>query len=289
MTIRVQVEGWQQECCGEPFAVGDRVEWMLRAVTTPAGPEYVEDHHGGDDGGDPPTVAGRIVGIESLHQPVAPAPGQRPFHVPVGTPHRERLERVEKGSFADDYEVAFDPEPAAVLPDPVEPWVNHDAIAEDARQREAAEGPVGRALTALADAVSADHAGRVTLATSDTGAGVTLTPTAEGAADVLWTLRTDRITVLVGEGEWTLPADDRGVARLRSMIAAAVEGRVEYRVARPKRRGPSFAEVELTGSGEAVFRREIRGFGSRRRGGFSVMPGGDYRALSRGTERARPW
>jgi hypothetical protein len=64
--MTVSVEFWQMQCCGEPFRLGDRVAWTVRATDTDwlevmlgthaqPGVDAVEDHHGGvpEDGTDP--------------------------------------------------------------------------------------------------------------------------------------------------------------------------------------------------------------------------------------------
>jgi hypothetical protein len=46
-TWPIFVEGWQHECCGEPFAVGDRVRWDLALVAGTPGLEIAEVELGG--------------------------------------------------------------------------------------------------------------------------------------------------------------------------------------------------------------------------------------------------
>ena len=50
---RIYYESWQLQCCGDPFSVGERVEWTCakpdefnnyHGITM----DYVEDHHGDD-------------------------------------------------------------------------------------------------------------------------------------------------------------------------------------------------------------------------------------------------
>lgn len=60
----VVVQGWQQECCGDPFAVGDRVEWTLLVLderATPVPDELLVDVRA--------TVEGEVAdeGVSALH------------------------------------------------------------------------------------------------------------------------------------------------------------------------------------------------------------------------------
>jgi hypothetical protein len=69
--VRVWVDGWQVQCCGEPFAVGEHVRWMLverpfeDVLTDHTGRREVvvltlaEEHHG-DAPEDTPVTRGRV-------------------------------------------------------------------------------------------------------------------------------------------------------------------------------------------------------------------------------------
>lgn len=82
--LTVWVDGWQMQCCGEPFAVGSRVSWTLGDVDTEwlgavlgaraAGVTAAEEHHGGLSEEVPETVA-TVSGISAVHCRYAPAPG----------------------------------------------------------------------------------------------------------------------------------------------------------------------------------------------------------------------
>ncbi|NDL60378.1 DUF6578 domain-containing protein [Phytoactinopolyspora mesophila] len=74
MRIRVWVDSWQMQCCGDPIRSGDTVAWTLEAepdigwLTSVAGEklansiDYHEEHHGGlpDDA---PITRGDVTGI----------------------------------------------------------------------------------------------------------------------------------------------------------------------------------------------------------------------------------
>jgi hypothetical protein len=66
------MDDWQLECCGESFAVGDRVDWRLRAVDSdryatslPEGSgiriEWEEEHHEPD--GSLVSISGEVLSI----------------------------------------------------------------------------------------------------------------------------------------------------------------------------------------------------------------------------------
>ena len=83
--IKVWVDHWQMQCCGEPFAIGDEVSWTLRDPDTEwlahvlgsdlaAGIGKAEEHHGGVGEGVTPTV-GIVASIHAVHCRYAPVPG----------------------------------------------------------------------------------------------------------------------------------------------------------------------------------------------------------------------
>lgn len=72
MTATVWVDGWQQACCGEPFAVGTRVQWQVqepdlgfagRLFATPPTIDHAEAHHGPEG---LPVVSGRVRRIRTV-------------------------------------------------------------------------------------------------------------------------------------------------------------------------------------------------------------------------------
>ncbi|NED94789.1 hypothetical protein G1H11_05640 [Phytoactinopolyspora alkaliphila] len=85
MRIRVWVDSWQMQCCGDPFKDGGTVEWTLDAepdvdwFDTIAGAklatsiEYQEEHHGGlpDDA---PATRGVVQAIYKLRCRYTPHP-----------------------------------------------------------------------------------------------------------------------------------------------------------------------------------------------------------------------
>ncbi|HEY8372656.1 MAG TPA: DUF6578 domain-containing protein [Pseudonocardiaceae bacterium] len=89
MRIRVWVDGWQMQCCGEPFQVGDTVEWTLRSCdrgkypVDVLGPDvaesvtHAEEHHGGLPE-DAPVTTGTVTGIHAVHSRYAPRSDESP-------------------------------------------------------------------------------------------------------------------------------------------------------------------------------------------------------------------
>ncbi|WP_158610889.1 DUF6578 domain-containing protein [Micromonospora endolithica] len=90
MEIRVWVDDWQMQCCGEPFAVGDRVSWRLRDLDPEwpglvlgsdltAGVDQAEEHHGRVSE-DLSPVTGIVASIHAVHCRYAPLSDERPTH-----------------------------------------------------------------------------------------------------------------------------------------------------------------------------------------------------------------
>ncbi|MFE0379600.1 DUF6578 domain-containing protein [Streptomyces inhibens] len=95
MGIRVWVDNWQMQCCGEPFGIGAEVSWTLvdadkewladvlggeAAATVDA----AEEHHGGTREGTSATAA-TVTGISAVHCRFAPLPG-KPAHTRYPVP-----------------------------------------------------------------------------------------------------------------------------------------------------------------------------------------------------------
>ena len=83
MVELIWVDGWQMQCCGEPFAVGAHVEWQLddapdldwlEAALEPAIARrisYSEEHHD-DPPDDRPLRHGTVVAIQAAFCRYAP-------------------------------------------------------------------------------------------------------------------------------------------------------------------------------------------------------------------------
>ncbi|MGC1287738.1 MAG: DUF6578 domain-containing protein [Streptosporangiaceae bacterium] len=76
MGLTVWVDGWQMQCCGEPFAVGSDISWTLgdadadwlEAVLGAKATEVdsAEEHHGAL-AGDAPKTAATVSSISAVH------------------------------------------------------------------------------------------------------------------------------------------------------------------------------------------------------------------------------
>ncbi|RZU50087.1 hypothetical protein EV385_1850 [Krasilnikovia cinnamomea] len=93
MELNVWVDGWQMQCCGEPFSVGSDVSWTLRwepdwewlsvllGDQGAASMDAAEDHHEDVPEGTPETV-GTVRSITAVHCRYAPSGAPREL-VPV--------------------------------------------------------------------------------------------------------------------------------------------------------------------------------------------------------------
>ena len=93
--MTIWVDGWQMQCCGEPFRLGSQVAWTLRA----ADPDWLEavlgaqqiadaaeEHHGGVPEDTMPT-RGTVTHIAAVHCRYAPRPGSESRTIyPVAVP-----------------------------------------------------------------------------------------------------------------------------------------------------------------------------------------------------------
>ncbi|MEV7371941.1 DUF6578 domain-containing protein [Streptomyces sp. NPDC090301] len=76
MTLRIWVDDWQMQCCGEGFAPGDVVSWALLEVdpedyadilgSEPAAEvDFREEHHGQEEGRAPTSM--EVVSVVEVH------------------------------------------------------------------------------------------------------------------------------------------------------------------------------------------------------------------------------
>lgn len=95
MTVLVWVDGWQMECCGEPFGVGDEVLWRLDApdvgwLRTVVGADvaariaYADERHA-DGPYDRPPRPGRVVSLAAASCRYELAADGRTLHPVPGT------------------------------------------------------------------------------------------------------------------------------------------------------------------------------------------------------------
>ena len=130
VTYVVWMDGWQLQCCGDAFAVGDRVTWSLREASDTTwleaalGPDrarsvtHDEDHH--TDGPDSSaSTRGRVTSIERGYCRYAPTSQDPRVLMPVpGTALIDRVSRADgwepeiDGRMFSGYLVTLDVDPA---------------------------------------------------------------------------------------------------------------------------------------------------------------------------------
>jgi hypothetical protein len=88
--MRVWIEDWEWQCCGEPFAVGDEIEWGLlpetdRSYLTGAlgidvanSITHFETHHQLEDDEQPVPTKARVESIEAAYWRLARRSGEDP-------------------------------------------------------------------------------------------------------------------------------------------------------------------------------------------------------------------
>lgn len=95
VSVLVWVQAWQMQCCGDPFAVGDDVDWTLDdqpdkewlkaalGADAAARVTYSEESHGGLSD-DAPTTRGRVLTIRTAHgrYTATPSGGRTLYPVP---------------------------------------------------------------------------------------------------------------------------------------------------------------------------------------------------------------
>ena len=105
MNCKVFYESWQMDCCGEPFKVGDTVNWTVGEYkklgtcdTVDLGKVdyYYENHL--FDRGDYFELEGRVIDIKILYEKFGPSKSKPTALVPVSGVLREtsKVERFEK-------------------------------------------------------------------------------------------------------------------------------------------------------------------------------------------------
>ena len=106
MDCKVFYESWQMDCCGEPFSIGDTVNWTVgkyeklgpcNTVNLGKIDYYYENHL--FDRGLYFELEGRVIGIKILFEKFGPSKLKPSESVPVSGVLREttKVERYEKG------------------------------------------------------------------------------------------------------------------------------------------------------------------------------------------------
>lgn len=242
MHIEVSIASWELECCGEPFAPGDRVTWKISAddpARTPQGsaPRFVVDHHDSLPDDVPQVEAtGTVVAIRGLRYDYRRIPGSTvgwtsdftdPYEFPVESSPRSRTD----ANRAHAYLVTLDVTDGVALPAYVEGETRarsrRESAAKAAAERELMSDATGTALEAIADLAESLYGDTVTVLRSEERSAATIEPLREGSAGVLWSRSSEAIFVRVDHAEWTLDATPESAAAVGRLLAAVAEGRVE--------------------------------------------------------------
>ena len=217
--IEVVRPGWEMDCCGAPFAVGDRVTWSLLGHPTRSGrPEqYGEEHHDTSPNARPVTGTVRgIVGETVLGR--TPAIGEGGVLVP--DPSRRRLQRLaswDRSTGGATLRVVLEIDVHAELPPP---WAPPES-APDARTP---DPEVVAALHELLVRLDDTWRGRIGIRSVERGRKASIVPHTAGAGDLHWALGPEHLVVNLGYDRVILPGDLEGVARLEIIADEVARG-----------------------------------------------------------------
>ncbi|TCL85424.1 MULTISPECIES: DUF6578 domain-containing protein [unclassified Rathayibacter] len=216
--IEVVREGWEMDCCGAPFAVGDRVAWsLLASPARPTGPaRYAEEHH--QDLPNALTVTGVVRGIvDETVLGAIPAIGEG---VLVPDPSRRRLRRLaswDRSTGGATLRVALEIDADAELPPPWEP-------PESTPDTRMPDPEVVAALHALLVRLHGTWRGRVGIRSIERGRKASVVPHTAGAGELHWALGPEHLVVNLGYDRVILPGDLEGAARLEVLADEVSRG-----------------------------------------------------------------
>jgi hypothetical protein len=224
MRIEVIVSGWEQECCGTPFAVGGEATWQLLAevpsmAVHPELPLFRDEHHGQTEPEIPHWgVSGTVRAITGVTFPDIEMPGHaRTFTSDRSHPMSQPLESV--GQSVDDevseYHVVLDVPEGTALPAHAASAEETERNSYEARQAEVQRvwlaDEVGQILEAHADYAEVHFATTARMLRATNESAMTLEPHADGAAAVRWARSDspdrDGIHVQIGEGHRSYAAN----------------------------------------------------------------------------------
>ncbi len=249
MRIEVAIEEWQQACCGEPFAVGDRVTWTVSAAdpaerATGALPRYNEDHHGQIPEEVPSAeITGHVVAISGVTYAREEIGAQADYQrLDVTRPTMFPLTSVGRGSESpiDTYLSTLEIADDIALPDYVLGTAEAERRSQERRtarlNRARLDDEIGRMLTLIADETEARYSALADISRPADRGGCRILPLRDDATAIRWArsdvAEQDGIAVTTGDGSWFLEATSEGVAELREFVAAAANGRVRESVDR---------------------------------------------------------
>jgi hypothetical protein len=247
MRIEVVVFGWEQSCCGKAFARGDTATVSIHAADPTqaerdAPARFLEERHGQTPADVPQReVTGTVARISGVNYERRRRPGPDPvFDIgeASGTPvELEDVAARSTGGF-DELRLLLDVPDGVVLPSYVESAetgaADERATKDPELARRGRSDAVGTMLDAIADEAVATYSSVAGIERADDRIGVTIEPNSPGAASISWARYTsadsDLISVRLGEGRFSLPADVEHASELRELVAAAAAGRVRESV-----------------------------------------------------------
>ncbi|MEP7764228.1 DUF6578 domain-containing protein [Sanguibacter sp. 25GB23B1] len=131
MAVLIWVDGWQMQCCGEPFSVGDVVAWHVddpdsEWLSAALGPEmaqrvaYAEERHS-ESPDDLPLQRGSVIAIHAAFSEYAPISADSTALYPVKgsavlreVPRADGSDRLESGATFNGYVVEVEQERSTI-------------------------------------------------------------------------------------------------------------------------------------------------------------------------------
>lgn len=303
MRIEVVISGWEQECCGTPFAVGDHMIWKLRATSpseVPEGalPRFEEEHHDQTPAGVPYwDVSGVVVAITGIRYPLLPVTGQQStFTWDIEQLHYAAIGSVGKPDDPgfEQYRVVLDVADDAVLP-PYSPEDTDRRTELEARieelNHERTHDGIGVLLESLADRAQSRYGNLARITRASDRSAVTAEPHNPDSTAIHWARSSendDGIMVSVGEGTWLLAASVLDAGLVGEFLDAAADGRVEEHV-RPGEGKKKQLVTEILGTDGRTWTAttEYKPFEAEN-GVFAVI-GVLWDRVQRGWHKYQPW
>lgn len=299
MRIEVFITGWEQQCCGTPFGVGDEVTWTIYAEEPGRFdsdlPVFREEHHGQIPPHVPQVeVTGTVASIAGVSYVTVPEPGHSRSFIQTSTIASSRpVDTVGKGEDedSDDYRVELDIAGDVELPT-YAPWDENTQHADNERRAARSNDTVGLMLTSLADYAEAHYGQLAHVNRATDRPAISIYPHRDGAAAIHWVRSSredfDGIHVEVGEGSWSFPSSVTQVATLASFLDAAANGRVEELVATPDPETKQLLTVIHSEDSETWTATVTVEFPASTNGSFAVV-GTLWKRVQQGDIRYEPW
>lgn len=305
MRIEVTIAGWEQDCCGSPFRVGEQMTWNLHAADPAAVPEgalprfvrFVEEHHEGEPREVPECeVTGAVASIKGINFPLLPVAGER--HFTMDTDHPQSFPTASVGypkdpgfdevsvilNVADDVDLPlYSPEGGSSQ--------RANEAQRAARNQERLHDSVGALLENLADHAQRQYGNMARITRSSKRSAATLEPYNAGSTAFYWARSDhaeDGIVVFVGDGTWALSASLSDAELVSEFLEAAAAGRVEERIRHNNRKIKRLATEITTADGRLwADTTEFETFDTGN--GKIGMVGISWERFEKGDHKYQPW